>query len=254
MAYPYEGWLVRNVEYETFTTKKKTVFQSALPLKDAVAYRKNRNRLKARNAFIYHSPRAPTPKLVEQVASLGTPPPPGPPSDEQLRLAATITTRAPRAALKSSMTVYELNREQLLPVPTGEAFAFFADAPNLEAITPPWLHFRMVTPQPIVMGLGTLIDYRLRLHAVPLRWLTRIELWEPGRGFADVQMRGPYRLWHHTHSFSSRRGGTMMRDVVRYALPFGPLGRVARAALVRRDLDRIFDFRREAVAARLGSK
>ena len=151
------------------------------------------------------------------------------------------------------MTVYELEREQLLPVATGEAFAFFADALNLEAITPPWLHFRVVTPQPSVMGPGTLIDYRLRLHSIPLRWLTRIELWEPGRRFADVQLRGPYRLWHHTHSFSPHRGGTVMRDIVRYAVPLGPLGRLVRAAVVRRDLDRIFDFRREAVAARLGS-
>lgn len=103
------------------------------------------------------------------------------------------------------------------------------------------------------MGPGTLIEYRLRLHSIPLRWLARIEFWEPGRGFADVQLRGPYRLWHHTHRFVPREGGTAVCDVVRYALPLGTLGRLARAFVVRRDLERIFAFRREAVAARLGS-
>ena len=98
-----------------------------------------------------------------------------------------------------------------------------------------------------------MIEYRLRLHGLPIRWLTRIEAWEPGRRFVDVQLRGPYRLWHHTHTFTPYDGGTLMRDQVRYALPLGPLGRAARTALVRRDLDRIFDFRHGAVAARFGA-
>ena len=149
--------------------------------------------------------------------------------------------------------VYTLEREQVLPPPPGETFEFFGDAFSLEAITPPWLHFRVVTPAPIVMDAGTLIEYRLRLRGLPIRWLTRIEAWEPGRGFVDFQVRGPYRLWHHTHTFIPHDGGTLMRDQVRYALPLGPLGRAARTALVRRDLDRIFDFRRDAVAARFGA-
>ncbi len=149
--------------------------------------------------------------------------------------------------------VYRLEREQLLPLPPGETFEFFGDAFNLEAITPPWLHFRVVTPAPVAMDAGTLIEYRLRLHGLPIRWLTRIEAWEPGRRFVDVQLRGPYRLWHHSHTFTPHDGGTLMRDQVHYALPLGPLGRAARAALVQRDLDRIFDFRRDAVAARLGA-
>ena len=110
----------------------------------------------------------------------------------------------------------------------------------------------MVTPAPVAMDAGTLIKYRLRLHGLPVRWLTRIEAWEPGRRLVDVQLRGSYRLWHHTHTFTPHDGGTLMRDQIRYALPLGPLGRAARTALVRRDLDRIFDFRRDAVAARLG--
>lgn len=103
------------------------------------------------------------------------------------------------------------------------------------------------------MGAGALIEYRLKLHALPLRWLTRIEAWEPGRRFADRQLRGPYRLWHHTHTFVEAERGTVMCDLVHYALPLGPIGRLAQALLVRHDLDRIFDYRRDAVAARLGS-
>src|SRR4051794_6363525 len=119
------------------------------------------------------------------------------------------------------MRTHTLAREQFLPVPPAEAFGFFADASNLEAITPPWLGFRIVTPGAIAMAPGTLIEYRLRLHRAPLRWLTRIEDWEPGERFVDVQVRGPYALWHHTHTFERQAEGTLMRDMVRYALPLG---------------------------------
>ena len=139
-------------------------------------------------------------------------------------------------------------REQRLPHPPDKAFELFADAFKLEAITPPWLRFEVATPPPIDMNAGSLIDYRLRLHGLPIRWQTRIEVWEPGRRFVDRQVRGPYRLWHHTHEFESDgRGGTVMRDAIRYALPMGPLGATAHLLFVRRDLERILDFRREAV-------
>jgi ligand-binding SRPBCC domain-containing protein len=147
-----------------------------------------------------------------------------------------------------------LEREQIVPGDPDAVFGFFADALNLEAITPPWLSFRVVTPGPVRMGPGTLIEYRLRLHGIPIRWLTRIEVWEPGRRFVDVQVRGPYRAWEHTHAFEPHEQGTLVRDTVRYALPLGPLGRLAHAAFVRRDLERIFEFRREEVARRLGWK
>lgn len=145
---------------------------------------------------------------------------------------------------------HTLRREQLLPGTPDDVFGFFADAGNLEAITPPWLRFRIVTPRPIPMGRGTLIEYRLRLHGLPISWLTRIEVWEPGRRFVDQQLHGPYALWHHTHEFQATADGTLMRDTVRYALPFGALGGVAHALFVRRDLERIFDFRRTAIARR----
>ena len=153
----------------------------------------------------------------------------------------------------SGIGLHVLERVQRLAPPPEEVFPFFSDAGNLERITPPWLGFRIVTPQPIDMHRGTLIDYRLKLHGVPLSWQTEIALWDPPRRFVDVQLSGPYRLWHHTHTFEPDGEGTLMRDVVRFALPLGPLGEVARHVLVQRDLERIFDFRVEEVARALGT-
>lgn len=150
------------------------------------------------------------------------------------------------------MSVRVLEREQLIARPREAVFAFFADAYNLESLTPPWLRFGIRTPHPIEMRAGALIAYRMRLHGLPVRWLTEIEEWEPEVRFVDSQVKGPYSLWHHTHTFEDREGATLMRDRVRYALPLGPLGEFARVALVDSDLRRIFDFRREAVARLLG--
>jgi ligand-binding SRPBCC domain-containing protein len=145
-----------------------------------------------------------------------------------------------------------LRREQILDAPVERAFEFFSRAENLEAITPPWLRFRITTPTPIAMEAGALIRYRLRLHGIPVRWLTRIEEWDPPRGFVDRQVSGPYALWHHTHSFETLDDGrTRMADIVRYGHRLGPLGGLAEP-VVRRDLRRIFDYRREAIAARVG--
>jgi ligand-binding SRPBCC domain-containing protein len=148
------------------------------------------------------------------------------------------------------MKVHTLIREQFLDHPPAAVFPFFGDARNLEAITPPLLGFRVVGSEPIEMGAGTLIQYRLRVHGLSLDWLTRIESWDPPFSFVDMQLAGPYRLWHHTHTFGERSDGTMMRDVVRYALPLWPFGELARP-IVTRDLRAIFDFRREAVASLL---
>jgi ligand-binding SRPBCC domain-containing protein len=146
------------------------------------------------------------------------------------------------------MTIHVLKRKQFLTRPPRESFPFFGDALNLEAITPPWLGFRVVTPGPIEMSVGTLIEYRLRLHGLPIRWRTTIAVWDPPRRFVDVQLSGPYRMWHHTHDFEPAPGdGTLMTDTVRYALPLGPLGELAHRLLVQRDLERIFDYRRDAV-------
>lgn len=140
-----------------------------------------------------------------------------------------------------------LERRQLIPRPLGDVFPFFADAGNLEAITPAFLHFQILTPQPIAMAPGTLIDYQVRLFGLPLKWRTRIEEFEPGQRFVDVQVRGPYKLWHHTHEFEETSAGTLMTDRVRYQLPLGPVGWTVHSLWVERTLTRIFDHRLESI-------
>lgn len=149
--------------------------------------------------------------------------------------------------------IYTIKRRQQVAQPIDQVFAFFADATNLDRLTPPWLHFQVRTPTPITMFVGTQIEYTIRWHGLPLRWLTEIVEWLPGRRFIDTQVRGPYRLWHHTHRFESVSGGTEIEDVVRYALPLGLVGRVAHAVLVRQDVGRIFDFRAQRIQELLGT-
>lgn len=147
-----------------------------------------------------------------------------------------------------------LEREQWLPRPLEEVFAFFSDAHNLNELTPPWLHFTIETPSPITMQPGTLIDYRLRLRGIPIRWRTEIMIWEPPHRFVDRQLRGPYRLWVHEHRFAAEDGGTRIWDRVDYALPGGPLAPLLQRWLVGPDVQRIFDYRAEQLRQRFGGR
>jgi ligand-binding SRPBCC domain-containing protein len=148
---------------------------------------------------------------------------------------------------------FTLVAEQRLAPPPAELFPFFADAHNLERITPPWLHFGVLTPRPIAMAEGTLISYRLRLHGLPLSWLTRITAWDPPHGFVDEQLRGPYRLWRHQHRFEADGAGTLSRDRVDYELRgTDTMQDIAQRLLVARDLTRIFRFRGERLAELFG--
>ena len=147
---------------------------------------------------------------------------------------------------------HTLRREQWIPLPVDEVFAFFSDARNLGEITPPWLGFRILTPRPIRIAAGTKIRYRLGWHGIPMNWKTEIRRWDPPFCFVDAQMSGPYRLWHHTHRFEASGGGTRMTDVVRYRLPFGVIGRVTHAIEVRRDVELIFDYRFQRIGDLFG--
>jgi ligand-binding SRPBCC domain-containing protein len=142
------------------------------------------------------------------------------------------------------MKTHQFDSTLVLPAPLERVFPFFADAAHLDAITPPWLHFSIITPLPVEMKAGAILDHRLKVRGVSLSWQTRIQLWEPPCRFVDEQIRGPYRRWIHTHEFEEAREGTLMRDHVEYATPFDFL---LHKLVVRPDIQRIFDFRAAAL-------
>lgn len=142
------------------------------------------------------------------------------------------------------MHTYYLTRDLWLPRPIDQVFAFFSRPDNLQVITPGWLDFRMAE-RPNELAAGALIRYRSRWHGLPIRWSTEISKWNPPHGFVDRALSGPYAMWNHQHSFVAERGGTVVRDSVTYALPLGWIGMVAHRLWVRRDVERIFDYRAE---------
>lgn len=145
---------------------------------------------------------------------------------------------------------YVLRAECVVPRPLGEVFAFFADAHNLEQLTPAWLKFNLLTPGTIDMHVGTTIDYRLRVRGIPLRWQSEITAWDPPHRFVDEARRSPYRHWHHEHRFEPCAGAdgsdqTCVTDLVHYAVPGGPL---VHRLFIRRDLEKIFAYRQAVLA------
>lgn len=145
--------------------------------------------------------------------------------------------------------MHRLRYSQLLPLDIDTAFAFFADAGNLERLTPPWLHFRILSQLPLEMRRGALIDYELRLRGMPIRWRTEITTWEPPFRFVDKQVRGPYQLWEHTHTFEAVGDATLVTDEVIYVVPGARAGDFVNTLMVRPDLERIFSYRRDQMQA-----
>ena len=151
----------------------------------------------------------------------------------------------------SQRGVWQLRAEFWTPRPLSDVFEFFADAHNLEELTPPFLKFQVLTPTPIPMRVGTTIDYQLRLHGLVIRWQSLISAWQPPYRFVDEQVRGPYSLWHHEHTFEERDGGTLIRDVVNYSVPGGW---IINKLFVQRDLQAIFDYRQQQMQKRFGGR
>ncbi len=145
------------------------------------------------------------------------------------------------------MNIHILKKEQFVARPIEEVFAFFDRPENLAKITPDSLGFKILTPQPLKMKAGAIIDYTVRPFLFDMHWRTYISSYDPPHSFVDEQLEGPYKFWHHTHTFESVEGGTMVRDEVRYALPFGPLGDIAHVLLVKRQLEKIFGHRNRII-------
>lgn len=148
---------------------------------------------------------------------------------------------------------YAFDAELWLPQAPEELFAFFSDAHNLQVITPAFLRFHVLTPKPIDMHAGTLIEYRLKVRGVPIRWLTKITEWEPPHRFVDEQLRGPYRLWQHEHSFTEHDGATKIRDHLEFRSRGGPVAPILHRLFVNRDVESIFQYRTRVLSERFGN-
>jgi ligand-binding SRPBCC domain-containing protein len=150
------------------------------------------------------------------------------------------------------MTPFIFRAEQFVPRPIAEVFDFFSKAENLEKLTPAWLHFHIQSVEPAPIRQGTLIKYSLRWRVFPIRWTTEIVDWEPPHRFVDLQLKGPYKLWHHEHRFVAEVNGTRILDEVQYLLPFGVLGSIAHSLKVKKDVATIFEYRKAAVERLFG--
>lgn len=174
------------------------------------------------------------------------------PLQDERRQVACIRRR--HVGEDARVKTWRLRSTLWIPHPPAAVFPFFAEAQNLERLTPAWLSFKILTPPPIPMGIGTLIDYRIGVHGLPLRWRTRIARWEPPHAFVDEQLRGPYSIWHHTHTFTPCDGGTVLGDDVILRPKGGPLASLTMALFVKRDVERIFRHRAAVMAELFGGR
>jgi ligand-binding SRPBCC domain-containing protein len=148
----------------------------------------------------------------------------------------------------TTLKIYQLHHTQLIKKRLPEVFSFFENPANLAIITPPQLGFKILTPTPLQMGKGTLIDYTVRIMGLPVRWTSLISEYDPPHKFVDVQLKGPYSFWHHAHLFKEHAEGTLIEDRVDYCLPFGLLGRWVNKLVVARQLQSIFDYRQIVIS------
>jgi ligand-binding SRPBCC domain-containing protein len=151
-----------------------------------------------------------------------------------------------------AVKTYSLSFAQQVARPLLEVFDFFSRAENLEALTPPWLNFKILDVKPQPVQQGTLINYSLRVHGIPVRWTSEIIEWEPPHRFVDLQLRGPYKLWRHEHRFETYQGGTLISDTINLALPLGFLGRLVYKIKVEPDVQEIFAFREQKIRSLFG--
>lgn len=150
------------------------------------------------------------------------------------------------------MPPYIFRADQFVPRPLAEVFDFFSKAENLQELTPAFLHFRILSVDPAPVRKGTLIKYSLRWRVFPIRWTTEIVEWQPPHRFVDLQLKGPYKLWHHEHRFVADGNGTRIIDEVQYQLPFGVFGSIAHSLKVKKDVENIFGYRTEVVRRLFG--
>jgi len=152
------------------------------------------------------------------------------------------------------MRPFIFRAEQFVPRPLEQVFEFFSKAENLQQLTPPWLHFRILSVDPTPVRQGTLIQYSLRWRIFPIRWTTEIIAWDPPHRFVDIQLKGPYKLWRHEHRFIADGNGTRIADEVQYRLPFGAFGSLAHSLKVKNDVETIFAYRTKVVQQLFGEK
>ncbi len=145
------------------------------------------------------------------------------------------------------MKLYTLDSIQFINKPIEDVFEFFSNPDNLSVITPPKLGFKILTPTPIKMSVGRLIDYKIYLMGIPIHWRTLITDFDPPHTFIDQQIKGPYTIWHHTHTFQKVDGGVEIKDRVVYSIPFSILGRILNFLWIRKDLENIFNYRKKVI-------